>query len=86
MTLKLLKIIKSSLCGFSGRVFANLNSHSNFMQNCRTVAVDMRGYGDSEKPVGIRYYRMKYLLDDVKNLIEALGESSFLYVFFSVIV
>lgn len=41
---------------------------------CRVVAVDMRGYGDSEKPVGSTYYRLKYLVEDVKNLIEALGK------------
>lgn len=34
----------------------------------------MRGYGDSEKPEGRTYYRLKYLVEDVKNLIEALGK------------
>ena len=44
--------------------------------------MDMRGYGDSEKPVGIRYYRMKYLIEDVKNLIEALGKFHVCFVIF----
>lgn len=34
----------------------------------------MRGYGDSEKPEGIRFYRLKYLVEDVKNLIDAFGK------------
>ncbi|XP_046665224.1 epoxide hydrolase 4-like [Homalodisca vitripennis] len=44
-----------------------------FSKDYWVVAVDMRGYGDSEKPEGIRFYRLKYLVEDVKNLIEALG-------------
>ncbi|KAL1130081.1 hypothetical protein AAG570_013021 [Ranatra chinensis] len=45
-----------------------------FSKDYWTVAVDMRGYGDSEKPQGVKYYKMKYLIEDVKNIIEALGK------------
>ncbi|CAA9996331.1 unnamed protein product, partial [Nesidiocoris tenuis] len=41
--------------------------------NHSVVAVDMRGYGDSDKPPSVKYYNMKYLIGDVKNLIEGLG-------------
>lgn len=44
-----------------------------YISSSRTVAVDMRGYGDSEKPDGYKYYRMRYLIEDVKNIIEGLG-------------
>lgn len=37
----------------------------------------MRGYGDSEKPEGVRFYRLKYLVEDVKNLIDAFGNVSY---------
>lgn len=44
------------------------------VQICRTVAVDLRGYGDSEKPEGVSQYKIKYLMSDIKNLIQALGK------------
>lgn len=34
----------------------------------------MRGYGDSEKPHGIKNYSMKYLVDDIKQVVEILGK------------
>jgi hypothetical protein len=40
---------------------------------CRTVAIDMRGYGDSEKPSGVEHYAMDHLVSDVKQVVEALG-------------
>jgi len=40
---------------------------------CRTVAVDLRGFGDSEKPTGVNQYKLKYLVSDLRNLIDALG-------------
>ncbi|XP_054261749.1 epoxide hydrolase 4-like [Macrosteles quadrilineatus] len=44
-----------------------------FSKDHWVVAVDMRGYGDSEKPEGRSFYRLRYLVEDVKNLVEALG-------------
>jgi len=40
---------------------------------CRTVAIDMRGYGDSEKPSGVEHYAMDHLVSDVKQVVQALG-------------
>jgi pimeloyl-ACP methyl ester carboxylesterase len=37
------------------------------------VAIDMRGYGDSDKPSDIKNYRMEYLVDDIKQVVDALG-------------
>jgi pimeloyl-ACP methyl ester carboxylesterase len=39
----------------------------------RTVAVDMRGYGDSDKPGAVEDYKMPRLVNDVKEIIDALG-------------
>ena len=41
----------------------------------RTVAIDMRGYGESDKPVGISEYYIDKLTFDVKETIEGLGNT-----------
>ncbi|KAL5005144.1 hypothetical protein ScPMuIL_018600 [Solemya velum] len=46
-----------------------------FQKEYRVVAMDMRGYGDSEKPSGVSNYRVDKLISDVKQLITALGYS-----------
>ncbi len=40
----------------------------------RVVAVDLRGYGQSDAPPSWRDYRMELLAADIAGLIEALGE------------
>ncbi|GLG96283.1 Epoxide hydrolase 4 [Gryllus bimaculatus] len=47
-----------------------------FSSDYWTIALDMRGYGESEKPDGVQNYKMKYLLDDIKELVTALGTYS----------
>jgi pimeloyl-ACP methyl ester carboxylesterase len=42
----------------------------------RVVAPDMRGYNQTEKPVGVTQYRLSALMEDVSGLISALGETS----------
>lgn len=44
-----------------------------FAKHSRTVAVDMRGFGDSDKPVGASNYTMDILVNDLKGIIENLG-------------
>ena len=39
----------------------------------RVVAPDLRGYNESEKPIGVGNYRLEYLVNDVVGLIEAFG-------------
>jgi hypothetical protein len=41
------------------------------------VALDMRGYGDSDKPNGIKNYSMQNLIKDVRETIEKLGRKLF---------
>jgi len=42
----------------------------------RVVAPDMRGYNQTEKPVGVGHYRLGALMEDIQGLIHHLGESS----------
>lgn len=44
-----------------------------FSRDYRTVAVDMRGYGDSDKPTGLAAYRMENMIEDIRQLIVELG-------------
>jgi pimeloyl-ACP methyl ester carboxylesterase len=44
-----------------------------FSKDFWTVAVDMRGYGDSDKPAALEDYKMPRLVNDIKEIIEALG-------------
>ncbi|XP_078090989.1 epoxide hydrolase 4-like [Mustelus asterias] len=47
-----------------------------FKSEYRVVAVDLRGYGDSDAPPGRSDYKLECLLTDVKDVIEALGYRS----------
>jgi pimeloyl-ACP methyl ester carboxylesterase len=40
------------------------------------VAPDMRGYNESDKPVGVANYRVEPLADDIDGLVRALGRKS----------
>jgi hypothetical protein len=44
------------------------------------VAVDMRGYGDSDKPAALEDYKMPRLVNDIKEIIEALGKYVYMYI------
>jgi epoxide hydrolase 4 len=43
-------------------------------QGFRVVAPDLRGFNLSDKPTGVRAYRLERLADDVAQLVERLGE------------
>ena len=42
----------------------------------RVIALDQRGYNLSDKPKGVRHYRLDSLLDDVLSIIRHAGEQS----------
>ncbi len=44
-----------------------------FASDYHVVAVDLRGYNDSDKPQGVAAYQMSELLADVKGIINGLG-------------
>ncbi|KAK9504418.1 hypothetical protein O3M35_010753 [Rhynocoris fuscipes] len=43
-----------------------------FSKDFRTIAIDLRGYGDSEKPGGKTQYGVHHIVEDVKNLLDTL--------------
>ncbi|XP_064484019.1 epoxide hydrolase 4-like [Ornithodoros turicata] len=45
-----------------------------FKEDHWVVAPDMRGYGESSKPAEVSQYRLLLLMEDVKALVEKLGE------------
>uniref|UniRef100_UPI00398EF4CC epoxide hydrolase 4-like n=1 Tax=Pristiophorus japonicus TaxID=55135 RepID=UPI00398EF4CC len=47
-----------------------------FKSEYRVVAVDLRGYGDSDSPPNRGDYKLECLLADVRDIIEALGHRS----------
>ena len=44
-----------------------------FQNDYRCVAIDQRGYGESDKPEGVENYYGRLLVEDIKNVIHALG-------------
>ena len=42
--------------------------------------MDMRGYGDSDKPAAQEDYEMPRLVNDIKEIIEALGTYVRMYI------
>uniref|UniRef100_A0A0N4ZF04 AB hydrolase-1 domain-containing protein n=1 Tax=Parastrongyloides trichosuri TaxID=131310 RepID=A0A0N4ZF04_PARTI len=44
-----------------------------FKDNYCCVALDMRGYGDSDKPEGIHSYQIENLVEDIEDVIIKLG-------------
>ncbi len=44
-------------------------------ESFRVVAPDLRGYNKSDKPEGVNNYHTSLLVQDITNLIEALGEN-----------
>ncbi|XP_046366844.2 epoxide hydrolase 4-like [Haliotis rufescens] len=47
-----------------------------FKKDYRVVAIDLRGYGDSDKPSGVANYQMSKIVSDLKQVIPALGYRS----------
>lgn len=47
-----------------------------FKSEFRVVAVDMRGYGESDLPLSTESYGFDHLVTDVKDIVEYLGEKT----------
>lgn len=45
----------------------------------RVVAIDMRGYNLSERPVGLQNYTFQYMVDDLRALIEHLSKCACIF-------
>lgn len=63
--------------GFPEFWYSWRNQLEEFSKDYWVVAFDMRGYGDSEKPVGKENYVMKLLVGDIVNLVKELGREKF---------
>ncbi|KAG9341506.1 hypothetical protein JZ751_019011 [Albula glossodonta] len=61
------------LHGFPEFWFSWRHQLREFKSEFRVVAVDMRGYGESDVPASADSYRLDYLLTDVKDIVEYLG-------------
>ncbi|XP_041133229.1 epoxide hydrolase 4-like isoform X2 [Polyodon spathula] len=60
------------LHGFPEFWFSWRHQLREFKTEFRVVAVDMRGYGESDVPAGREHYRLDYLVTDVKDIVEYL--------------
>ncbi len=56
---------------FKRLLVSNMQKINNVLVRC--VAIDMRGYNESEKPVGIENYHMKLLAQDINECVLKLG-------------
>lgn len=56
------------------------NQLAEFGRDYKAVAPDMRGYNLSSKPAGVEEYRMKYLVEDIRALVEYLDYKKFILV------
>jgi pimeloyl-ACP methyl ester carboxylesterase len=65
------------LHGFPEFWYAWRDQLEEFGQDHQAVAVDLRGYNLSSKPVGVEQYRVRYLVQDVVALSAWLGHARF---------
>ncbi|XP_055597676.1 epoxide hydrolase 1-like [Uranotaenia lowii] len=63
--------------GFPEFWFSWRHQLKEFSKDYWVVAVDMRGYGDSDKPEGLENYKVDDMVQDIKELVTALGRKKF---------
>ena len=68
------------LHGFPEFWYGWKNQLAEFGRDHQAVAPDMRGYNLSSKPADVAQYRIKYLIEDVRTLVEHCGYKKFILV------
>jgi pimeloyl-ACP methyl ester carboxylesterase len=66
--------------GFPEAHFSWRHQLAAFQDDYEVAALDLRGYGKSDKPKGRRHYRLFEIVQDLKELVEALGHKRFILV------
>jgi len=61
------------LHGFPEYWYSWRHQISEFSKNYKVVALDLRGYGQTDRPQGRENYTIDVLVDDVKEVVSALG-------------
>ena len=47
-----------------------------FSKDYWTITIDQRGYGDSEKPANISAYNVDNMVEDIRQLVKAMGKQT----------
>ncbi|XP_055628634.1 epoxide hydrolase 3-like [Toxorhynchites rutilus septentrionalis] len=63
--------------GFPEFWFSWRHQLNEFAKDYWVIAVDMRGYGDSDKPEGLEAYRIENMVQDIRELVITLGRKKF---------
>jgi pimeloyl-ACP methyl ester carboxylesterase len=56
------------------------NQIAHFSQSYRVVAPDLRGYNLSDKPVDVAHYRLPLIVEDIRALLDHLGQQPIILV------
>ena len=48
----------------------------------KVIAIDVRGYGNSSKPIEVEKYDMPSLIEDIINIINIMNHNIFIYFIF----
>lgn len=51
-----------------------------FSKDYWCVALDMRGYNESDKPEGVKNYVIDYMTSDIREVVSSLGRDKFILV------
>lgn len=50
-----------------------------FKREYRVVALDLRGYGETDAPIHRDSYKLDCLITDIKDILDSLGRLAFLF-------
>lgn len=65
-----------SLCFFSKCRYSWRHQLREFKREYRVVALDLRGYGETDAPSCKENYKLDYIIVDVKEILDSLGKKN----------